>query len=69
MDALFLKSPMYRLKIAGMDQVSFGPVPVLMVVKIIWSTVNLTLKCLVRTFALYIFFFGNNVTNDHKVIL
>ena len=29
---------MYRLKIAGMDQVSFGPVPVLMAVKIIWST-------------------------------
>ena len=28
---------MYRLKIAGTDQVSFGPVPVLMVVKIIWS--------------------------------
>ena len=27
------------LKIAGTDQVSFGPVPVLMVVKIIWSTV------------------------------
>ena len=31
---------MYRLKIAGTDQVSFGPVPVLMVVKIIRSTVN-----------------------------
>ena len=29
---------MYRLKIAGMDQVSFGPVPVLMIVKIIWSS-------------------------------
>ena len=29
---------MYELKIAGTDQVSFGPVPVLMVVKIIWST-------------------------------
>ena len=29
---------MYRLKIAGTDQISFGPVPVLMVVKIIWST-------------------------------
>ena len=29
---------MHRLKIAGTDQVSFGPVPVLMVVKIIWST-------------------------------
>ena len=29
---------MYRLKIAGTDQVSLGPVPVLMVVKIIWST-------------------------------
>ena len=29
---------MYGLKIAGTDQVSFGPVPVLMVVKIIWST-------------------------------
>ena len=28
----------YGLKIAGTDQVSFGPVPVLMVVKIIWST-------------------------------
>ena len=27
------------MKIAGTDQVSFGPVPVLMVVKIIWSTV------------------------------
>ena len=27
------------LKIAGMDRVLFGPVPVLMVVKIIWSTV------------------------------
>ena len=27
---------MYRLKIAGTDQVSFGPVPVRMVVKIIW---------------------------------
>ena len=25
---------MYRLKIAGMDQVSFGPAPVLMAVKI-----------------------------------
>ena len=30
---------MYGLKIAGMDRVSFGPVPVLMVVEIIWSTV------------------------------
>ena len=30
---------MYRLKIAGKDQVSFLPVPFLMVVKIIWSTV------------------------------
>ena len=30
---------MYGLEIAGMDQCSFGPVPVLMVVKIIWSTV------------------------------
>ena len=30
---------MYRLKIAGTDQVSFGLVPVLMVVKISWSTV------------------------------
>ena len=32
---------MYGLKIAGTDQVSFGPAPapVLMVVKIIWSTV------------------------------
>ena len=29
---------MYGMKIAGADQVSFGPVPVLMVVKIIWST-------------------------------
>ena len=29
---------MYGLKIAGTDQVSFGPVSVLMVVKIIWST-------------------------------
>ena len=28
---------MYRLKIAGMDQVSFGPVPALIAVKIIWS--------------------------------
>ena len=31
---------MYGLKIAGTDQVSYGPVPVLMVVKIIWSTVQ-----------------------------
>ena len=31
---------MYGLKIAVTDQVSFGPVPVLMVVKIILSTVN-----------------------------
>ena len=30
---------MYGLKRAGKDQVSFGPVPVLMVVKIIRSTV------------------------------
>ena len=30
---------MYGLKIAGRDQVSFGPVPVLMEVKIIWSPV------------------------------
>ena len=30
---------MYGLKIAGTNQVSFGPVPVLMLVKIIWSTV------------------------------
>ena len=29
---------MYRLKTAGTDQVSFESVPVLMVVKIIWST-------------------------------
>ena len=29
---------MYGLKIAGSDQVSFGSVPVLMVVTIIWST-------------------------------
>ena len=29
---------MYGLKIADTNQVSFGPVPVLMVVKIIWST-------------------------------
>ena len=29
---------MYGLKIAGTDQGSFGPVPVQMVVKIIWST-------------------------------
>ena len=29
---------MYRLKIAGTNQISFGPVPILMVVKIIWST-------------------------------
>ena len=29
---------MYGLKIAGTDQVSFGPVPVLMGVKNIWST-------------------------------
>ena len=29
---------MYGLKIAITDQVAFGPVPVLMVVKIIWST-------------------------------
>ena len=29
---------MYGLKIADTDQVSFGPVPVLMAVKIIWST-------------------------------
>ena len=29
---------MYGLKIAGTDQVSFGPVPVLMVDKVIWST-------------------------------
>ena len=34
---------MYRFKIAGMDQVSFGPVPVLMVVKIIWSTAQIFL--------------------------
>ena len=34
---------MYELKIAGTDQVSFGPVPVLMVVKIIWSTVSIIL--------------------------
>ena len=27
------------IKIAGTDQVSFGPVSILMVVKIIWSTV------------------------------
>ena len=47
---------MYGLKIAGMDQVSFGPVPVLMVVKIIWSTDNsiqtlgfFTFFCLVGT--------------------
>ena len=32
---------MYELKIAGTDQVSFGQVPILMVVKIIWSTVYL----------------------------
>ena len=31
---------MYGLKIAGTDQVSFVPVSVLMVVKIIWSTVR-----------------------------
>ena len=31
---------MYRLKIAGTHQVSFGPVPVLMVVKIIWSNAD-----------------------------
>ena len=30
---------MHRLKIAGRGQVSFRPVPILMVVKIIWSTV------------------------------
>ena len=30
---------MYKLKIAGRDQVSFRPVPILMVVKIIWSAV------------------------------
>ena len=30
---------MYGLKIAGAEPVSFGPVLVLMVVKIIWSTV------------------------------
>ena len=29
---------MYGLKIAGTDQVSFGPVPILMVVNIICST-------------------------------
>ena len=34
---------MYGLKIAGMDQVSFRPVPVLTVVKIIWGTVWLNL--------------------------
>ena len=33
-----IQNYMYGLKIAGTDQVSFGPVPVLMVVKIIWST-------------------------------
>ena len=33
-----LSKYMYRLKIAGTDQLSFGPVPVLMVVKMIWST-------------------------------
>ena len=36
---------MYRLKIAGTDQVSFEPVPLLMAVKIIWST---ALKFMVR---------------------
>ena len=30
---------MYGLKIAGTNQVSFGPVAILMVVKIIWNTV------------------------------
>ena len=30
---------MYRLKIACTDQISFGTIPVLMVVKIIWRTV------------------------------
>ena len=29
---------MYGLKIAGTDQNSFGPVPVLVLVKIIWSS-------------------------------
>ena len=34
---------MYGLKIPDMDQVSFGPVPVLMGVKFIWSTGMLTI--------------------------
>ena len=34
---------MYGLKIAGMDQISFGPVRVLVVVKIICSTVYTTI--------------------------
>ena len=34
---------MYGLKIAGMDQVSFGPVPKLMVVKNILRTVCMRL--------------------------
>ena len=34
---------MYGLKTAGMDHVTFAPVPVLMVVKIIWNTMLKTI--------------------------
>ena len=40
---------MYGLKKAGTDQVSFLPVPVLMVVKVIWSTGKVNV-CLVFLF-------------------
>ena len=45
---------MYRLKIAATDQVSFGPVPLLMVVKFMWSTFTLCLKMLKATLTLFI---------------
>ena len=37
------KSIHVLMKIAGIDQVSFGPVPLLMVVKVIWSTAEGTI--------------------------
>ena len=42
---------MYGMKIACMDQVLFGPVLVLIVVKIIWSTVRMRNK---KIFSLFL---------------
>ena len=56
---------MYRLKIAATDQVSFRPVPVLMVVKIIWSTQGM-IDWLCTVFVLFSCFFYVTSFNKRK---